>query len=196
MIGTRWAAPMSIRVLPSSIGPLETAEHLSDLAQRFPGLQAVSRLYRSRAKSRVRKLIGQGSMRQMLAAGRRAMCSSSGLCRRSSRSIATSAIWRAPRCCWNACRWPTIADRALHTYRNALIGIHTFGGCAISYEEMVDPQRTALDASAGRLHRARLPGPGRGARQDRPPQGRAFTVKVRCSISTTGSIRSSAICGC
>ena len=39
--------------------------------------------------------------------------------------------------------WPTIADRALHTYRNALIGIHTFGGCAISYEEMVDPAQTA-----------------------------------------------------
>jgi hypothetical protein len=39
--------------------------------------------------------------------------------------------------------WPTIANRALYTYRNALIGIHTFGGCAVSYEEMIDPRQTA-----------------------------------------------------
>lgn len=121
---------------------LETAEHLTNLSERFPGLQTLSRFYRSRAKKRVRKLMGLaqcvkcsplaaayvfkvGLMPQIIAVYR-----DFGDLARSK-----MLLERMP--------WPTIADRALHTYRNALIGIHTFGGCAISYDEMVDPQQTA-----------------------------------------------------
>jgi len=62
--------------------------------------------------------------------------------------------------------WPTVADRLLMTYSNALIAIHSFGGCAISYEEMIDQRETAwidalaactgLDAGAIAEARARL----------------------------------------
>ena len=121
---------------------LETAENLSDLAERFPGLQAVSRFCRSRAKKRVRKLmaLGQCVKCSPLAAGyvfKIGLMPQIIVVYRDFGDLARSKMLleRMP--------WPTIADRALHTYRNALIGIHTFGGCAISYDEMIDPRQTA-----------------------------------------------------
>ena len=121
---------------------LETAEHLSDLAERFPGLDTLSRFYRSRAKRRVKKLMSQGQCVKCspLAAGyvfKIGMMPQIIAVYRDFGDLARSKMLleRMP--------WPTIADRALHTYRNALIGIHTFGGCAISYDEMVDPAQTA-----------------------------------------------------
>jgi hypothetical protein len=121
---------------------LETAEYLTDLAERFPGLQTLSRFYRSRAKKKVRKLmtLGQCVKCSPLAAGyvfKIGLMPQIIAVYRDFGDLARSKMLleRMP--------WPTIADRALHTYRNALIGIHTFGGCAISYDEMVDPQQTA-----------------------------------------------------
>ena len=121
---------------------LETAEHLSDLAERFPGLQTLSRLYRSRAKKRVKTLMAQGQCVKCspLAAGyvfKIGLMPQIIAVYRDFGDLARSKMLleRMP--------WPAIADRALHTYRNALIGIHTFGGCAISYDEMVDPNQTA-----------------------------------------------------
>ncbi len=121
---------------------LETAEHLSDLAERLPFLQTLSRLYRSRAKARVRKMMSRAQCVKCspLAAGyvfKIGMMPQVIAVYRDFGDLARSKMLleRMP--------WPTIADRALHTYRNALIGIHTFGGCAISYEDMVDPAQTA-----------------------------------------------------
>jgi len=121
---------------------LETAEHLSDLSERLPGLQTLSRLYRSRAKRKVRKLMAQGQCVKCspLAAGyvfKIGLMPQIIAVYRDFGDLARSKMLleRMP--------WPAIADRALHTYRNALIGIHTFGGCAISYDEMIDPQQSA-----------------------------------------------------
>lgn len=121
---------------------LETAEHLSDLAERFPGLNTLSRFYRSRAKRRVKKLMNQGQCVKCspLAAGyvfKIGLMPQIIAVYRDFGDLARSKMLleRMP--------WPAIADRAVHTYRNALIGIHTFGGCAISYDEMIDPQQTA-----------------------------------------------------
>ena len=121
---------------------LEIAEHLSDLSERFPYLRTVSRFYRSRAKARVRKLMSRGQCVKCspLAAGyvfKIGLMPQVIAVYRDFGELARSKMLleRMP--------WPTIADRALHTYRNALIAIHTFGGCAISYEEMVDPAQTA-----------------------------------------------------
>jgi len=121
---------------------LETAEHLSGLSERFPGLRTLTRLYRSRAKRRVRRLMGLGQCVKCspLAAGyvfKIGLMPQIIAVYRDFGDLARSKMLleRMP--------WPTIADRALHTYRNALIGIHTFGGCAISYDEMIDPRQTA-----------------------------------------------------
>jgi len=121
---------------------LETAEHLSALDERFPLLHTLSRYYRSRAKRRVRKLMAQGQCVKCspLAAGyvfKIGLMPQIIAVYRDFGDLARSKMLleRMP--------WPAIADRAIHTYRNALIGIHTFGGCAISYDEMIDPQQTA-----------------------------------------------------
>lgn len=38
--------------------------------------------------------------------------------------------------------YPDVATRMEHTYRNAIIGMHTFGGCAIDYDDLMDLEAT------------------------------------------------------
>ncbi len=46
--------------------------------------------------------------------------------------------------------WPRVAQQYEITFRNSLVAIHTFGGCTVSFEELVDPGETAwADALAG-----------------------------------------------
>jgi hypothetical protein len=121
---------------------LETAEHLTDLAERIPFLRTLTRFYRSVAKRRVQKLMKRGQCVKCspLAAAyvfKQGMMPQIIAVYRDFGDLARSKMLL------ERMQWPTIADRALHIYRNALIGIHTFGGCAISYEEMVDPTQTA-----------------------------------------------------
>ena len=127
---------------------LETAEHLTDLAEKFPALRNLTRLYRSLAKRRVRSLMKRGQCVKCspLAA---AYVFKLGLMPQIIAVYRDFGDLARSKMLLERMQWPMIADRALHTYRNALIGIHTFGGCAISYEEMVDPQQTAwLEALA------------------------------------------------
>jgi len=121
---------------------LETAEHLTDLCEKFPGLRTAARFYRSRAKARVRSLMGRAQCAKCspLAA---AYVFKLGLMPQLITVYRDFGDLARSKMLLERMTWPTIAERALHTYRNALIGIHTFGGCAISYEEMVDPQQTA-----------------------------------------------------
>jgi len=121
---------------------LETAEHLTGISEKFPGLETLARLYRSHAKRRVRAFMARGQC---------VKCSplAAAYVFRIGLMPQIIAVYRdfgdlaRSKMLLERMTWPTIADRALHTYRNALIGIHTFGGCAISYEEMVDPRQTA-----------------------------------------------------
>jgi hypothetical protein len=121
---------------------LETAEHLTDLSEKFPGLRAVTRLYRSLAKRRVRSMMKRAqcvkcSPLTAAYAFKLGLMPQLIVVYRDFGDLARSKMLL------ERMQWPMIADRALHTYRNALIGIHTFGGCAISYEEMIDPQQAA-----------------------------------------------------
>jgi hypothetical protein len=121
---------------------LETAEHLTELAERFPCLNAVTRFYRSLAKRHVRGLMKRGQCVKCspLAA---AYVFKLGLMPQIIAVYRDFGDLARSKMLLERMQWPMVADRALHTYRNALIGIHTFGGCAISYEEMIDPQQTA-----------------------------------------------------
>lgn len=127
---------------------LEQANHLTAHAQTFPGLRWLARFLRSRAKARVRQLMARAHYVKAspLAA---AYVFKLGLMPQ------TIAVYRdfgdlaRSKMLLERMPWPNVADRALHTYRNALVAIHTFGGCAISYEEMIDPRQTGwLDALA------------------------------------------------
>ena len=121
---------------------LETAEHLTGLAEKFPGLKTLTRLYRSLAKRRVKTLLKRGQCVKCspLAAG---YAFKLGLMPQIIAVYRDFGDLARSKMLLERMQWPMIADRALLTYRNALIGIHTFGGCAISYEEMVDPSQTA-----------------------------------------------------
>ena len=121
---------------------LETAEHLTGLSEQIPGLRMLTRFYRSLAKRRVRSLMKRGQCVKCspLAA---AYVFKLGLMPQLIVVYRDFGDLARSKMLLERMQWPTIADRALHTYRNALIGIHTFGGCVISYEEMIDPQQTA-----------------------------------------------------
>lgn len=127
---------------------LEQAQYVTELAEKFPGLRLLARALRSIAKRKLRRAATQSVFFKSspLAA---AYLFKLGL------SPQTIAVYRdfgdlaRSKMLLERMPWPNIANRALLTYRNALIAIHTFGGCAISYEEMIDPRQTAwLDALA------------------------------------------------
>ena len=121
---------------------LETAEYLTELAERVPGLKTATRLYRSLAKRRVDRLMKRGQCVKCspLAA---AYVFKLGLMPQIIAVYRDFGDLARSKMLLERMQWPMVADRALHTYRNALIGIHTFGGVAISYDEMVDPTQTA-----------------------------------------------------
>jgi len=127
---------------------LEQANYVTALAQTLPGLRLLARFLRSRAKARVRQVMARAHYVKAspLAA---AYVFKLGLMPQ------TIAVYRdfgdlaRSKMLLERMPWPNVADRALHTYRNALVAIHTFGGCAISYEEMIDPKQVGwLDALA------------------------------------------------
>jgi hypothetical protein len=147
---------------------LEQALWLTESASKVPGLAVLARLSRSRAKAQVRRLMARGQCVKCspLAA---AYVYKIGLMPQVIAVYRDFGDLARSKMLLERMPWPTVANRALDTYRNALLAIHTFGGCAIAYEDMVDPEQgawlkaladcTGLDRQALAEARARIARP-------------------------------------
>ena len=125
---------------------LEKAEHVWWVSERVPGLRALGRLYRSRAKKKLNGLLLKAPFHKA-SAYMPAYAHKLGYIPRVVASYRDFGDIARSKLLLHRMTYPAIADRLEMTYRNALIAIHTYGGCAISFEEIVDPAETGwIDA--------------------------------------------------
>jgi len=124
-----------------AIYALEKAEHVFDLSTRFPGLRPIARFYRSIAKRRVGQLMRKAAYHK--ASGYMAAYAFKvGFDPRVIASYRRFDALARSKMLQQRVGYPDMVRRFERTYRNALIGIYTFGGCAIDFEELVDPSET------------------------------------------------------
>jgi hypothetical protein len=127
---------------------LEQAQYLTELSRKLPAVRHVARLWRSLAKRRVRRLMTK-TVYLKISPYAAPFIFKLGLTPRVIAVYRDFGDLARSKMLAHRMPWPAIANRCLMTYRNALICIHTFGGCAISYEEMMDPGQSAwIDALA------------------------------------------------
>lgn len=120
---------------------LEKAEALTAHSTRYPGLSILARGYRSYAKRKVKRLLDKAPYHKS-SAYMAPYAFKLGFSPRVIASYRQSGDLARSKMLLQRTTYPTIVERIEMTYRNALIGIHTFGGCAISYEEIIDPDET------------------------------------------------------
>lgn len=146
---------------------LERAEHLTLLATKYPGVSALARLYRSIAKRKVRRLVGKATYHKSSPF----MVTYAYKLGYDPRVIASyrqfDALARS-KMLLQRLGYPAIVERLEMTYRNALIGIHSFGGCAVGYEELIDSTETGWADALAQLT---------GLSQDALLEARAVLVK-------------------
>ncbi len=144
---------------------LEKAEALTALSTRYPGLDIIARGYRSRAKRKVGRLLEKAPYHKS-SAYMAPYAFKLGYSPRIIASYRQSGALARSKMLLQRTTYPNIVDRIEMTYRNALIGIYTFGGCAVSFEEIIDPgetgwmealsEMTGMDYAALAEARARL----------------------------------------
>jgi hypothetical protein len=120
---------------------LEKAEHIWWRSERVSGRRALGRFYRSLAKSRVRRLLDKAPFHKS-SAYMPPFAHKLGYIPRIIASYRDFGDIARSKLLLQRMTYPAIADRLEMTYRNALIAIHTYGGCAISFEEIADPAET------------------------------------------------------